>query len=171
MTYKVRALCSSGAWGIATLDVEVEYNGDINKFHDDAVQAFLRCGYTAILHFLSINECESAKVVFNADVRKYTRLCDGLMARCAEYRTYNEMVNHLKESAKNNAPDDDKCFYKKDVWRYAGGWTIESASREAKRYSSEIDGAYFTLKCMGVDVDDTESKTRILTNLGFYNVP
>lgn len=170
MKYSVRALCSSGGLGIATLNVEVEYSGDINKFHDDAVHAFFMRGYTAVLHFESVNDCKAAKVVFNADVRKFPKLCEELMARCAEYRTYSEIVKHLALSAKNNAPDNDKCYNRIGEWRYEGGWSLESAKREANRFSSVIEGAYFTLKCMGVDVDDNEKKSRILTNLGFYNI-
>lgn len=170
MKYKfsVKALCSGGL-GMNTIMMYVDYDSEqpIDKFFDDCRSAMFRTGYTSILHWKSIDDCEYAKIIFNMEscepfVRKVLELL--------EKRQWSTTRLGWIEQAKNGKEIEGVFRNGMGEWRVNGGWDEDSLKRNIRSVESTLGSYKECLSLLGVDVDDRESMKRILTNLGFYRV-
>lgn len=175
--FLVSAFCSGGPGysGMGTVRMYVEYDSEkpTEEFFKAARSAMFMAGYTAILHWDAIDGCKAAKCVF--DVPEQKALIDMVFKVLADKQVYANMLKALQESERYDREAEigdtgRKTFKFNDKWSVGGGWTVDSLHKLIMQKDAYITAVSDTLRALGVDVDDTEDKKRILTNLGFYRV-
>lgn len=172
---------ATGGFGIATLPIEVEYNGDPVQFHKDIVVNAATQGYTAILNYKGYFEALMKWVdhigVFEMVLEKI------LKTQC--YEPLLEAVRHIK-----TLPSEMKEKYiaeceKKGIalWEYNGKWLVGYNDDEmvsARRCGWEenllctewckaywwLDGFTKAMDFAGLDGSGAEKTRNICHNLG-----
>lgn len=166
--FSVRALCN-GVFGINSVMMYVDYDSEqpIEKFFDDCRGAMFLAGYTSILHWKSIDDCEYAKIIFNMEVcEPFARKVLKLLARRQQFIKILDSI----EEAKNGKEVEGVFRNENGEYSAAGGWSEAGLKREKRSIESTISTYKECLSLLGVDVDDEKGKKMILTNLGFYRV-
>ena len=172
---------ATGGFGIATLPIEVEYNGDPVQFHKDIVVNAATRGYTAILnykgHFEALMKWVDHIGAFEMVLEKI------LKTQC--YEPLLKAVRHIK-----TLPSEMKDEYiaeceKKGIalWEYNGKWLVGYNDDEmvsARRCGWEenllctewckaywwLDGFTKAMDFAGLDGSGAEKTRNICHNLG-----
>ena len=165
--FSIKALCN-GMYGIHPITTQVEYDPQqpIKKFFDDCRSAMFIAGYTSILHWQNIDDCECAKIVF--DMEACEHFVRKVLELLKERQWFTEHLD-LIEQAKKGKEIKGVWFNSKKEWM-AEGWSEERIKEEKHSIESTIRSYKECLSLIGVDVNDDESKKMILTNLGFYKI-
>ena len=170
MKYKfsVKALCSGGL-GMNTIMMYVDYDSEqpTDKFFEDCRNAMFRAGYTSILHWKSIDDCEYAKIIF--DMEACEPFARKVLELLAKRQWFIKRIDWI-EQAKDGKKIEDVWCNGKGEWMAKGGWSEDGLKREKRSIESTISSYKECLSLLGVDVDDRESMKNILINLGFYRV-
>lgn len=170
MVYKflVKALCNGG-FGIHPISMYVDYDDrqPVEKFFEDCRSAMFMAGYTSILHWKSIDDCEYAKIIF--DMEACEPFARKVLELLAKRQWFIKRIDWI-EQAKNGKKIEDVFCNGKGEWMAKGGWSEDSLKREKRSIESTISSYKECLSLLGVDVDDRERMKNILTNLGFYKV-
>lgn len=143
-TISVRVL-ASGMYGIQSITVKVEYNGNATELNKAVIAKVFAMGYPSILHYTSINDIEDGKMVFNPEVLAKNGLADSIIDSCIEAGKYRDIVAGRLISE---------------------GLTRESAHKMYVNHMVRLKGIRDTLMYMGVDVQDAEGQRVINANMG-----
>lgn len=150
-------VCASGAFGIQSIRIYVNF-GDremrksLKEIKDEIMSGCLMAGYTSILHYESIDG--------NKDAVTFLRMDNANVAN-AFIEKLDRMLNVRRELKDVETRNDEwAAQYGKQRIDF-----LKSLIREDELFMRFTNEAY---RMIGIDVDDTETKRRVLENLGFY---
>lgn len=161
MEHKV-TVCASGALGISNLNFYIDLgnpNGSedrksLNDIKEEIITRSICAGYTAILHYTKIDDCEDAVTFLRMDSEA---LSDAYINRLDKRLVCQNEIKEIE------ARDDD--------WskKYGQGRIdfLKGVIKESEYFFRFTKEAY---ELIGIDVNDRERKRRVLDNLGFNRV-
>lgn len=160
MEHKI-TVCASGAWGIRNIHFNIDLGcpgvsaerKTLEEIRKEIMKRTLMAGYTAILHYTEIDDYDEAVTFLRLDSQpladEYIKHLDNI-AICKK-----ELVERAEELAE----------HEKKYPEYSRKAFLEGLVKESELFMRFTKEAY---ELIGLDVNDTEKKQRILTNLGFY---
>ena len=162
MEHKITVCASSGAWGIQSIQIYIdlgtpggreEERKTLEEIRKEIMNRSCMAGYPSILHYSKIDDYESAVTFLRLDSQpladEYIKRLN-IIARCK--KELAERAEELAEHEKKYPEHSRKAF-------------LESTIKDAEAFMNYAKRAY---ELIGLDVNDTEKKQRICTNLGLY---
>ena len=161
MEHKITVCASSGAWGIQSIHFFIDLGNPSSKegcktleeLRKEIMSRTLQCGYTAILHYSKIDDYESAVTFLRLDSQP---LAD-------EYIKHLDTIASCKKELKERA--EELAEHEKKYPQYSRKAFLEGLVKESELFMRFTKKAY---ELIGLDVNDSATKQRVLTNLGFY---
>lgn len=163
MEHKI-TVCANGAWGIQNIHFSIDLGNpqskdgrkSLKKIREEIMHGALMCGYTAILHYKSIDDNEDAVVFL---LLESEALADEYIKRIDDNARLKKSISKIEEDAKNG-----------DAWASGeyGRKHADFLNNEFKKNELFFFFSKKSFELIGLDVNDRESKRRILENLGFY---
>lgn len=163
MEHKI-TVCANGAWGIQNIHFHIDLGNpdradgrkSLEEIRKEIMHGALMCGYTSILHYKAIDGNEDAVVFL---LLESEALADEYIKRIDDNARLKKSILKIEEDAKNG-----------DAWASGehGRAHVDFLNAEFKKNELFFMFSKRAFELIGLDVNDRETKRRILTNLGFY---
>ena len=160
MEHKVRVCANSGAWGIRSISLYVDFGNprskEERKTRDEIREAIITksvmAGYPSILHYESIDDIKSATAFLKIDSEALT---DDYVEKL------NAIASLTKEAEEIKNMDTE--------WsRKYGAKRVAFLEARCNEYKTFCGYTWRAFELIGIDINDREATRRICTNLGMY---